>query len=173
MGVNGMLKSTYETFKVPPSLFSWLPRLSVSWLKVGPKKGERPVKKASFGAKGGGNGIYISLFAPLTKVTPSPQKKHTSPPLSDPTQPMSHWMDERLQQKLLLTWQKQTFTLSLTRPALCSRVHSILSHLFKILYFKFPKKHNHLSVWTGEEGFKNKKGKEHERDEGERMPTRS
>ncbi len=53
---------------------------------------------------------------------------------------MSHWMDERLQQQLLLTWQKQTFTLSLTRPALCSRIHSILSHLFKILYFKFPPK---------------------------------
>jgi len=50
---------------------------------VGPRGGERPVKTAPFRAKGGGKGIYIPLFAPLTKVTPSPppQQMHFPSPL--------------------------------------------------------------------------------------------
>lgn len=62
-------------------------------------------------------------------------------------------MDERLQQQLLLTRQKQTFTISLTRP----HIHSIPSRLFSSKYFKLPKKHYHLSVWRGR--IKEQKGK--------------
>lgn len=54
---NGRLEST---FKVHPFLFSWMP-FSVSWLKVGPRGGERPVKTAPFRAKGGGK-VFISLY---------------------------------------------------------------------------------------------------------------
>lgn len=95
MGDNGMLKSTYKTFKTPPLLFSWLPSFSVSWLKVGPKKRGKASEKSPLQGKGRGEWYLYPSICPLNQSDPlSATNTLPLPSQAQPNQWTIEWMKD-------------------------------------------------------------------------------